>query len=150
MNNIQGEWKEEVLKEYKLVIKKVSVNGDSPVVMQEIRTMDNKYVGVLNDAQIKSLFSQGILPETDFRNNNVVSIGKSYKDNRWYGWSHRAMCGFSVGDTVKEGDCTASSGWTQEHLAKNPEKDLSLPVGFVAKTDEDAKRMAIAYADSVS
>jgi len=150
MNNIQREWKEEVLKEYKLVIKKVSVNGDKPVIMQEIRTMEDKYVGVLDDAQIKSLFTQGILPETDYRDNNVVSIGKSYKDDKWYGWSHRAMCGFSIGDVVKEGDCTASSGWTEEYLADHPEKNLALPVGFEAKTEEDVKRMAIAFADSVS
>lgn len=150
MENIQGDWKEEVLKEYKLVIKKISVNGDLPVVMHEIRTMEDKYVGLLDESQTQSLFEKGIMPEADFRNNNVVSIGKSYKDGKWYGWSHRAIHGFQVGDNVKEGDLTSTSGWTKEYLIEHPEKNLALPVGFEAKTEEDAKRMAIAFAESVS
>jgi len=76
-------------------------------------------------------------------------IGFSEREQRWFGWSHRAICGFGVGDVVQEGDCTASSGWTDEWLAEHPEDDLSLPVGFEAKTLEDAKRMAIAFAESV-
>lgn len=148
MENITGDWKEEVLKEYKLIARNVSVNGDAAVVMLEIRTMDDKYVGTLESTQ--HLFQKGILPETDFRDNNVVSIGKSFKDGKWYGWSHRAIYGFQVGDKVEEGDITASSGWTDEYLNEHPEKNLSLPVGFEAKTEEDAKRMAIAFADSVS
>ena len=36
------------------------------------------------------------------------------------------------------------------NLKDYPEADLSLPVGFIAKTEEDCKRMAISFADSVS
>ncbi len=32
-------------------------------------------------------------------------IGFSPKDNKWYGWSHRAIYGFEVGSTCKKGDC---------------------------------------------
>ena len=77
------------------------------------------------------------------------SIGFCEKEQKWFGWSHRAICGFGVGDIVKEGDCTASSGWTAEYLAEHPEADKSLPVGFKAENLDDAKRMAIAFADSV-
>jgi len=31
--------------------------------------------------------------------------GFSPKDNKWYGWSHRAIFGFEVGSTCKKGDC---------------------------------------------
>lgn len=136
------------IKEYIIRIEESSMGGDKPVVMHSVYTKDNKYVGTLES--VNTYFDKGILPETDFRNNNVVSIGKSYKDNKWYGWSHRAIFGFEIGDKVKEGDCTASSGWTEEYLKEHPEEDLSLPVGFEAKTEEDAKRMAIAFASSVS
>lgn len=80
----------------------------------------------------------------------VCSIGYAPKDKKWYGWSHRAIHGFGIGDEVKEGDCKASSGWIDEYLAEHPEEALSLSVGFIAKTVEDAKKMAIAFAKSVS
>ena len=51
---------------------------------------------------------------------------------------------------VEEDSCCASSGWTEEYLQEHPDENLSLPVGFKAETLEDAKRMAIAFADSVA
>ena len=79
----------------------------------------------------------------------TCSIGKSDRDGKWYGWSHRAMTGFGIGDVVKEGDCAASSGSTAEYLAEHPEADVSVPVGFRCWTEADCRRAAIAYADSV-
>lgn len=93
---------------------------------------------------------RGIKPELIQKDHNVCSIGFSEKDGKWYGWSHRAIYGFEIGNMVKEGDCTASSGWTDEYLKDHPEEDLSLPIGFRAETIEDAKIMAIAFANSVS
>jgi hypothetical protein len=92
----------------------------------------------------------GIKPEKAKPEHCVCSIGFCEKEQKWYGWSHRAIYGFGVGDEVKEGDCCASSGWTEEYLKEHPEEDLSLPVGFTAKTLDDCKRMAIAFAESVS
>jgi hypothetical protein len=62
---------------------------------------------------------------------SVASIGFSPDQKKWYGWSHRGLYGFEIGDEVKEGDCTATSGST------DPSQDKSLPVGFKAKTLED-------------
>ena len=31
-------------------------------------------------------------------------VGFSPKDNKWYGWSHRAIYGFTIGSTCKKGD----------------------------------------------
>lgn len=89
-------------------------------------------------------------PDANNGRGRTCSIGFSERVQKWYGWSHRAIYGFKVGDAVKEGDCCASSGWTDEYLEEHPEEDLSLPVGFVAQTLEDCKLMAIAFADSVS
>lgn len=63
-----------------------------------------------------------------------MGLGYSEKENKWYGWSHRAQYGFKVGDKVKKGDVTAGY----------------LPIGFTAKTEKDAKKMAEAFRDSVS
>ena len=48
--------------------------------------------------------------------------------------------------TCKELKCVCFECQTKEH----PEDDTSIPVGFVAKDLVDAKRMAIAFAQSVS
>ena len=99
----------------------------------------------MDEATKEYLEKRGIVPE-----DHKLSIGFCEQEQKWYGWSHRAIYGFGVGDVVKEGDCTATSGWTDEYLAEHPEEDLSLPVGFKAETLDDAKRMAIAFAESVS
>lgn len=53
-------------------------------------------------------------------------------NGKCYGWSHRAIHGFAIGDTVKPGDI-ASGGKT-----------------FVLKTKEDVEKQARAFADDVS
>ena len=137
-----------VLRIYEIRIEENSIGSDSPVVMHSVYSEDGGYVGSLEDVNV--YFKLGILPEKSHQDHKVCSIGKSLTDGKWYGWSHRAIYGFSIGDVVKEGDLTASSGWTDEYLKEHPEEDRSLPVGFKAETEEDAKRMAIAFADSVS
>lgn len=63
---------------------------------------------------------------------DCCSVGKG-ADGKWYGWSHRAIGGFGVGDVVRKGDVAA------EYLR----------VGFAARTDADARRIAEAFARSV-
>lgn len=136
------------LREYKIVIEEVS-NGDDPkIVMHSVYSLDGGYVGSMKD--VNTYFGKGILPELADVENEVCSIGKSYIDGKWYGWSHRAIHGFQIGDVANEGDLCTESGWIPEYLAEHPEKDRRVPVGFEAKTEEDAKRMAIAFAESVS
>ena len=31
---------------------------------------------------------------------SICSIGFNEKENKWYGWSHRAICGFGIGDKL--------------------------------------------------
>jgi hypothetical protein len=104
-------------------------------------TLDNEYIG---DPKIAKYLCEkrGIKPEIK-EGCNVCSIGKCiYKDkdhedyDKWFGWSHRAIFGFKVGDgyKVKKGDCL--EGY--------------FPIGFEAKTEEDCKKMASAFSDSVS
>ena len=122
--------------------------GGDPFVMRSAYTLDGDYIG--NPKWARKLAKRGIKPEKANADHSVCSIGFCAEENKWYGWSHRAMYGFAIGDVVKEGDCAASSGWIDEYLENHPEADLSLPVGFEAKTLNDAKRMAIAFAESVS
>ncbi len=123
------------------------VNGDYWYAVYS--RVDGGYIGTPENAY--KYYQRGLrMIQKAHPENNVCSIGYNPEESKWYGWSHRAMYGFKIGDTVKEGDCCASSGWTEEYLKEHPEEDNSLPVGFEAKTESDTKRMAIAFADSVS
>lgn len=62
------------------------------------------------------------------------AIGFSPAQQKWYGWSHRAVAGFGVGSKVRRGDVIATD----------------FPVGFTATSLADAKRMAVAFAKGVS
>jgi hypothetical protein len=118
-----------------------SMEGNPSVEMDAVYNAHGIYVGDKETAD--HLASLGILPEGQDEKSTVCTIGFSTKDQKWYGWSHRAIYGFGIGAIAKAGDCVCESG------SLDPDQDVSVPVGFEAKTLEDAKRMAIAFADSV-
>ena len=45
------------------------------------------------------------LAEREITEELTHGVGFSKKDNKWYGWSHRAISGFEIGSTCKKGDC---------------------------------------------
>ena len=51
------------------------------------------------------IVQRGIMPEKANPSYSVCSIGFCKKEQKWYGWSHRAMYGFGIGSTCKKGDC---------------------------------------------
>ncbi len=121
--------------------------SDRLVTLEVAYRPSGSYIGNLETAVFLTV-AKGVEPEA-LPGHKVCSIGFNKREKKWYGWSHRAIFGFGVGAIAKEGDCVCSSGWTDEYLAGHPEKDLSLPIGFEAKTLEEAKRMAVAFAESV-
>jgi len=62
---------------------------------------------------------RGIVPrprlDADVGEGKQCRIGFCEKEQKWYGWSHRAMFGFGVGSSVVKGDC-AYVGATPEDL----------------------------------
>lgn len=111
--------------------------------------LNGDYIGESRDAY-RLCQKRGIAPILRTADSGVCSIGFSEREQKWYGWSHRAIYGFGVGDIVEEGDVCAMSGWTDEYLAEHPDEDDSLPIGFIAKTLDDARTMACAFASGVS
>lgn len=83
----------------------------------------------------------GIKPQKADPSHSACSIGFSEKEQKWYGWSHRAMCGFGIGHKVKEGDCGAD-GWAEGQKGIKP--------GFVCETIDDCEKVARAFARSVA
>lgn len=130
------------------LVKYINEHRGEHVIVKSAYTPTGDYIGDKRTAHFL-ISKRGIKPEKRSPDKNVCSIGWCERERKWYGWSHRAIFGFGIGSDVQEGDCCASSGYTAEYLKEHPEDDLSLPVGFVAKDLIDAKRMAIAFADSV-
>ncbi len=133
--------------------------GEGVTVMRSAFTRAGGYIGDPKMARYL-IIKKGIDPDTlqplgENEESNggwgrTVCLGFNSEEQKWYGWSHRAIHGFAVGDEVKEGDVCASSGWTPEYLCEHPEEDISLPVGFKAETLIDAQKMAMAFAEGVS
>jgi len=111
-------------------------------------TLDGHYIG--NEKDAKLLEEMGIKPELASRDSNICSVGFCEREQKWYGWSHRAIAGYGIGDVAKEDDGCTQSGFTPEYEKAHPELVIAVPVGFEAKTLDDARRMAMAFAESVS
>lgn len=111
-------------------------------------TPSGDFIGTSREAH-KLVSTLGIAPQKRLTSHSGCSIGFSNRNKKWYGWSHRALFGFEIGHVTKEGDVTTGSVWTEEHLAEYPEDATSMLVGFEAKTLEDCKRLAQAFAGAI-
>lgn len=81
---------------------------------------------------------KGIAPEKSKPEHSVCSIGFAKNQNRWYGWSHRAICSFGIGDKIYDENY-------------HDEKALfTLHGDIVIKDMKQAKQAAINFAVSVS
>lgn len=131
---------------------RVCADDKTPVIANSAYSkQDGGYIGDVKAANIY-INKFGIETFEKTRpDNSVCSIGFNPKAKKWYGWSHRAIFGFGVGYITKEGECQTTSGWTDEYLKDNPEElDNIIPVGFICDDINDCKRVAIAFAESVS
>jgi hypothetical protein len=115
-----------------------------------ISNVDGGYIGNDKDYDFLVNTKKLILIQKALPTNDTCSIGYSVEENKWYGWSHRAIHGFTIGDKVADGDITATSGLIESYRIQHPEEDYSLPVGYEARDLNGAKRMAIAFAEAVS
>lgn len=68
----------------------------------------------------------------------VCSIGFNEAEQKWYGWSHRAICGFGVGDKIFE----ENFGGDRTPFTQHGKKDI--------KSMADAKLAAKRFAAYVS
>jgi hypothetical protein len=62
------------------------------------------YIG--NEGRTRYLCEElGIAPELAHPRAKVCSVGFCDKEQKWYGWSHRAISGFGIGSVIRRGDC---------------------------------------------
>jgi hypothetical protein len=76
------------------------------------------FVGLGND--LKMYYKLGIteqlqgMPESN--GDGTTCIGFNPTENKWYGWSHRAIYGFGIDSTCKQGDCHFKPGNVNEFM----------------------------------
>ena len=76
----------------------------------------------------------------------VNTYGKSEADGKWYGWSHRAVHGFGVGDLIKPGHI--GNKYRDERHSIDDEKETFKP--YTIKSDKEAQEHAKRFAEEVS
>jgi hypothetical protein len=102
--------------------------GPKPTLVQ---SLINKFTG--RDNRMRSAFNKsgdyigdpqtaericdkmGIGPELAKQTNSVCTIGYCAREEKWYGWSHRAIAGFGVGDKIYDEDFADDSAKPQDH-----------------------------------
>jgi hypothetical protein len=109
----------------------VSLDGEE-VKMKSAYAKDGSYIGTESDGEY--FRRKGITPQRGREDDPVATIGFCESEQKWYGWSHRAIYSYGVGSTVDRGSVLADE----------------MGVGFRAITLEDAKVMATKFAESVS
>lgn len=78
---------------------------EEPTEIKAAYTPDGHYLGNPRDAhRLTKKF--GIRKFEKVKSyHGVCSIGFNPEQQKWYGWSHRAIYGFGIGSTCKKGDC---------------------------------------------
>jgi hypothetical protein len=78
--------------------------NEKPFEMKTAFSKTGDYVGTYPCANLMEKY--GICPEViPDEDHSVCSIGFSHEEQKWFGWSHRALWGFEIGSTVERGDC---------------------------------------------
>lgn len=123
---------------------KLDETDPHPTPMKLAYTPQGELIGDVKTAKYL-IVKRGIKPIRASKKHSVCSIGYSKKDKRWYGWSHRSMCGFKKGDKL----------FTENYKSNIPE-DQRDKIPFIKhgrttiKNNKQAKQAAINFARYVS
>lgn len=74
---------------------------------------DNSYI-----TRVEMEESIKFLADRDITDELTHGVGFSPTKNKWYGWSHRAIYGFTIGSTCKKGDCHYRPSNIKEEIEK--------------------------------
>lgn len=129
---------EEAFSDKGYVIQNMSMKGSKDrIYYKQYMTLPEKYY-IGDEKNIKFLLDkkgltklQPAYPEKY----NVCNIGFNEKENKWYGWSHRAIFGFSIGDKIFE----ERFGDGNTHFSKHGKETI--------KNLDDAKTAAKNFAE---
>lgn len=118
----------------------ISTGISKPLKTRSMYSLDNGiYLGSADHNGFFRMFKRfGITKfEKTKPDHTIATIGFSNKNDKWYGWSHRAIAGFDVGHKIKQGDI----GYNEFYKKYNKNK---------IETKEEAKDMAVIFSLDVS
>lgn len=126
---------------YYIKVERVKYTGDSKhFEMRTAYTIDgDKYIG--DEKTAKYLCKKKYLTKLQPRlggPGKICSIGFNEQEQKWYGWSHRAIFGFGVGDKIFEENYGDDKTVFSNHGSKT------------IRTLDDAKKSASNFAGYVS
>lgn len=78
---------------------------EEPMVMVSVYSPKGDYIG--DRDTVKMLIKEYGINQFEAHEGStsrVVAMGYSPKSMRWYGWSHRAVAGFTIGDKIFEAE----------------------------------------------
>lgn len=73
--------------------------GTIDTLIKSAYTSDGLYIGDPKMAHWL-VAKRGIKPELRTETSQTCSIGFSEQQQKWFGWSHRGICGFGIGDKL--------------------------------------------------
>lgn len=123
---------------------KFDETDDNPIIIRTAYTFRGEYIGDVKTARYL-VVKRKIRPTKASKKHTVCSIGFSKLDRRWYGWSHRAICGFKKGDKL----------FTENYKLHLPESERN-KISFIKhgsvtiKNNKQAKQSAINFARYVA
>lgn len=128
---------ERVYKAGYIVRREIWNHAEHDTEMRVPYTFGGDYLGSLKTARYL-IVKRGIYPIKSKSQHCVCSIGFCPKERKWYGWSHRAICGFGIGDRIYE----ENYGNDNTPFIKHGRKAI--------KNLQDARQAAEGFAESVS
>lgn len=108
----------------------------SSSVMVMARNKAGDWMGEKSMAEFLAKF--GISAEIANEEYDICSIGWSEREQKYFGWSHRAICGFSIGDMIFDADLECDD---DTPFVKHGSRRI--------ETKEDARQAAINFAEYV-
>ena len=111
--------------------------GHTQLMKRQAYNLKGEWIGPSKEAHYL-IVKRGIMPEKSRKSHCVCTVGFCEKDQKWYGWSHRAICGFGFGDRIFE----ERYGNDHTPFIKHGRKTI--------RNTKDAKKAAKAFAASVS
>ena len=135
-------------------INSISIIGDSNIPNDNGKIYYSKIDGayltrVGMEDSLKFLLKLGITEQIQdrYEEPKTCCIGFNPKEQKWYGWSHRAIFGFGIGSQCKQGDCGFEPSNKEEFIEREMSfwGDLDYSVNGVVDYTEKKDGILISY-----
>jgi len=140
-------------------IKKIAVVGNSEIKddndLVYYSKVDGSYLTRVGmEDNLLFLLNTGITEQIQNKGGGkVCNIGFNPNENKWYGWSHRAIYGFGIGSKIKKGDCgfnpASKKDFIKSEIAFWVDNDYCVNGSMQYKETSDGVLISYVYNDDV-